>query len=78
MQTNIAGASGEVNYFEPDLILTNHSVRRRRSFAPVIYSCVQPLLQTVPRLPMTSPSAELALPVGDGRWSIFEDGVCLF
>ena len=25
MQTNIAGASGKVNYFEADLILTNHS-----------------------------------------------------
>jgi hypothetical protein len=26
MQTNIAGASGKVNYFEADLILTNHRV----------------------------------------------------
>jgi hypothetical protein len=25
MQTNIMGASGKVNYFEADLILTNHS-----------------------------------------------------
>ena len=25
MQTNITGASGKVNYFEADLILTNHT-----------------------------------------------------
>jgi hypothetical protein len=30
MQTNIAGASGKVNYFEADLILTNHTDRRPR------------------------------------------------
>ena len=35
MQTNIAGASGKVNYFEADLILTNHTQlkeARRESF----------------------------------------------
>jgi len=26
MQTNITGASGKVNYFQADLILTNHRV----------------------------------------------------
>src|SRR5215472_15803154 len=29
MQTNIAGASGKVNYFEADLILTNQCVQPR-------------------------------------------------
>jgi len=31
MQTNITGASGKVNYFEADLILTNHRVENAPS-----------------------------------------------
>ena len=35
MQTNIAGASGKVNYFEADLILTNHRFLGSLSAMPV-------------------------------------------
>jgi len=36
MQTNITGASGKVNYFQADLILTNH---RRKPDASAHFVC---------------------------------------
>ena len=39
MQTNIAGASGKVNYFQADLILPNYSVHSQT--LPLISSAPQ-------------------------------------
>ena len=41
MQTNIAGVSGKVNYFEADLILANHRITTPACVAPC-----SPLLYT--------------------------------
>ena len=50
MQTNITGASGKVNYFQADLILTNHRVRSRANGSRGARSAAAP---TSPRRSLT-------------------------